>query len=195
MDLIVNPETGRRVSIYGKTGRRVLSNYIRHFGGSPGTDPHEQDMGDPHKLDIEGYHEPDVLEHDPCRDFTDIADCPDWCEISNIGAGEAYCRSPSPSAVHPRAAHPTIMGSSPDPRWRGRGKTSTQRKATKGAVGLMALASIPVVSAHGRQYTNGTKDGKLDAKTGKKDKERYQNDTEYQKAHDKQKAKELDDDK
>jgi hypothetical protein len=190
MDIIMNPETGRRVSIYGKTGRRVLRNYIRHVGGSMRVDPREQDMGNPRELDIEDSPELGGLDHDPCRNFTDIRECPDWCEISNRGAGESYCRSPPP-----RAPHPTVMGSSRNSRRRGQGKTPNQRKATKAAVGLMALASIPVVRAHGRQYTHGSTDGKNDAKTGKKDKERYQNDTEYQKAYDKQKAKDFDEDK
>jgi hypothetical protein len=202
MDIIVNPETGRRVSIYGKTGRRVLSNYIQHFGGSSELDPHERDMAESHDLDMAAADELDMEaadeldmeaadELDLCSQFTDMHECPDWCEISNSGAGEAYCRSRSPPQ---RAPHPTIMGFTRDPRRRGASKGQTQRK-TKAAVGLMALASIPVVAAHRRQYTNGSTDGKTDAKTGIKDKERYQNDADYQKAYDKQKAndKEIDD--
>ena len=30
---IVNPESGRRVSIYGKTGKRVLGNYLYYLRG------------------------------------------------------------------------------------------------------------------------------------------------------------------
>ena len=31
---IVNPETGRKVSVYGKTGQRVLKNYLYQVGGT-----------------------------------------------------------------------------------------------------------------------------------------------------------------
>ena len=33
---IINPLTGREVSIYGRIGRSVLKNYIKQFGGHDG---------------------------------------------------------------------------------------------------------------------------------------------------------------
>ena len=30
---ITNPKTGRKVSIYGKLGKKILKNYITQFGG------------------------------------------------------------------------------------------------------------------------------------------------------------------
>ena len=35
-NIIVNPESGRKVDINGKIGKRVLKNYVKHFGGMHG---------------------------------------------------------------------------------------------------------------------------------------------------------------
>ena len=37
-DTIVNPVSGRKISIYSKTGRKVLSQYLKLIGG--GKNPH-----------------------------------------------------------------------------------------------------------------------------------------------------------
>ena len=37
---IINPETGKSVSIYGKTGRRVIQRYISFLNGGGGNDPY-----------------------------------------------------------------------------------------------------------------------------------------------------------
>ena len=31
---IINPKTGRKVSIYGKIGKKILNNYIKFIGGA-----------------------------------------------------------------------------------------------------------------------------------------------------------------
>ena len=33
-EFIVNPETGRRVNVNGKIGRKVLNNYVNQLGGA-----------------------------------------------------------------------------------------------------------------------------------------------------------------
>ena len=33
-DRIVNPESGRKVSVYGKIGQKVLKNYVKQIGGT-----------------------------------------------------------------------------------------------------------------------------------------------------------------
>lgn len=35
-DTIVNPITGRKVSIYGRIGKNILKNYIKQIGGHDG---------------------------------------------------------------------------------------------------------------------------------------------------------------
>ena len=35
---IINPKTGRKVSIYGKIGKKILNNYIKLIGGAAATD-------------------------------------------------------------------------------------------------------------------------------------------------------------
>ncbi len=93
--------------------------------------------------------------------------------------------------------HPAPLGKS---SVHGRGKTQKQRNVTKAAVGVTALAALPVASA-ARQACqhhctgNSAKDAEKDQKSGKKDKQRYENDADYRKSYDKSMAKEMSEDK
>ena len=83
---------------------------------------------------------------------------------------------------------------------KGKQKTHNQRKVAKAVVGVAALASIQGVSADDSWRCssslhsctgNSSTDGKNDAKYGKKDRDRYNNDSGYRTAHEKQEKDEF----
>ena len=63
---IVNPESGRKVSIYGKTGQNVLKNYLYQLGGKQRgggwvTESEVDPTATPDELEQELFRQPNLL--------------------------------------------------------------------------------------------------------------------------------------
>ena len=158
---IVNPETNRRVQLGGSNGRRILDNYLEHFYNYYGG-AEDEDQYNTSENEEEEYPE----------------------------------NFPQPLSVSKSSKGKSSKGKSS----KGKQKTHNQRKVAKAVVGVAALASIQGVSADDSWRCssslhsctgNSSTDGKKDAKYGKKDRDRYNNDSGYRKAHDTQEKDEF----
>ena len=158
---IVNPETNRRVQLGGSNGRRILDNYLEHFYNYYGG-AEDEDQYNTSENEEEEYPE----------------------------------NFPQPLSVSKSSKGKSSKGKSS----KGKQKTHNQRKVAKAVVGVAALATIQGVSADDSWRCpssfhsctgNSSTDGKKDAKHGKKDSNRYQNDSGYRTAHDKQETDEF----